>query len=104
MFRLRRNLARAVCGYIKRHGGVKAFKTIDLIGCNRHELRAHLERLFKPGMTWENYGRIWHVDHKKPCSLFNLADVEEQRTCFHWSNLQPLFAAENISKGNRYVA
>jgi hypothetical protein len=56
---------------------------------------------FRPGMTWENYGPVWHVDHIKPCAKFDLTDPDQQRACFHFSNLQPLFADENLRKGGR---
>lgn len=49
-------------------------------------------------MTWGNYGPIWHVDHKRPCAGFDLTDPAQQRECFHYTNLQPLFAEENMSK------
>jgi hypothetical protein len=61
-------------------------------------LRAHLEAQFVPGMTWANHG-AWHVDHIRPCASFNLEDPAEQRVCFHFSNLQPLWAQDNLAKG-----
>jgi len=57
-----------------------------------------MEGLFKPGMTWENYGE-WQVDHKIPCVNFDLAKESEQYRCFHYSNLQPLWAEDNLRKG-----
>jgi hypothetical protein len=53
-------------------------------------------------MSWENYGK-WHIDHIIPCSSFNLSLPEEQRNCFHYSNLQPLWAKDNIFKANKSV-
>lgn len=86
---------------LKSSGATRAGKTSDLLGCSIKVLRIHLERLFKPGMTWENYGPVWHVDHKLPCAKFDLTDPKQQKLCFHWMNLQPLFAKENIAKGDR---
>lgn len=54
-------------------------------------------------MTWDNRGKVWHVDHMVPCTSFDLSNPEEQRRCFHFTNLQPLFASENISKGNKNI-
>lgn len=82
-------------------GGAKSASTIKLLGCTIPEWRAHLEARFRPGMTWENYGSVWHVDHRKPCSRFDLTDPEQQRACFHFSNTQPLFAKENLEKSDR---
>jgi hypothetical protein len=74
----------------------------DLVGCSRNELKDHLERRFKPGMTWENYGvNGWQIDHVKPCIGFDLLDPHQQRLCFHFSNLRPMWAKENISKSDR---
>lgn len=82
----------------------KTGSSIALIGCSVEQLMAHLKSLFKPGMTWENYGhKGWHIDHIKPCAKFDLTDPEEQKACFHWTNLQPLFAVENLRKGDKYV-
>lgn len=72
--------------------------TLQLVGCSVEELQAHLEKRFEPGMTWDNYGE-WHVDHVKPCAEFDLTDPEQQRACFHYTNLQPLWALDNIRKG-----
>jgi hypothetical protein len=54
-------------------------------------------------MTWENHGRYgWHIDHIRPCASFDLADPEQQRKCFHYTNLQPLWASENMRKGDKW--
>lgn len=82
-------------------GLTKSARTHELLGCTIPELRAHLEAQFRPGMTWENYGPVWHVDHRRPCAWFDLTDPLQQHVCFHYTNLQPLFALENIKKGCR---
>ena len=74
-------------------------KSRDIIGCTRDELRARYESLFKPGMTWENYGE-WENDHIIPMSKFDLSKDEEVKKCMHYSNLQPLWRKENILKSN----
>jgi hypothetical protein len=56
-----------------------------------------LEEQFEDGMTWENHGE-WHIDHRRPCASFDLVDEEEQRICFHHTNLQPMWGTENLSK------
>lgn len=55
-------------------------------------------------MTWANYGKSgWHIDHIKPCASFDLSDPDQQKACFHYSNLQPLWAFDNLSKGAKLV-
>jgi len=81
----------------------KSKRTMKLLGCTVTELWKHLEKQFQPGMTRENYGE-WHVDHIKPCALFDLTRDEEQAICFHYTNLQPLWAVDNIRKGKKYYA
>jgi hypothetical protein len=82
--------------------GGKRRKTRELLGCSWEEARKHLESLWKPGMSWENYGVFgWHIDHITPCSHFDLTTEEGQKKCFHYSNIQPLWAVENWSKGDR---
>lgn len=84
-------------------GHSKSARTLELIGCDIDFLRRWLEAKFLPGMTWENYGE-WHVDHIMPCASFDLSDPVQQRTCFRWTNLQPLWAADNIRKSDNYAS
>jgi hypothetical protein len=79
----------------------KVGKTIELAGCSLEDLMKHLESKFTEGMTWENYGR-WHIDHIRPCASFSLEDPEEQKKCFHWTNLQPLWAIDNLRKSDKW--
>lgn len=81
--------------------GSKAFSSEELLGASIADVRLWLEMQFKPGMTWENMGE-WHIDHIKPCSAFDLTDPLQQLECFNWRNLQPLWAAENLSKNDKY--
>ena len=97
-FKLLSNLRRRVCHAIT--DGHRSFHTKELVGCDIKELMRHLESKFQSGMTWENYGE-WHVDHIKPCSSFDLTDINQQKMCFNWMNLQPLWALENIRKSNK---
>ena len=102
-FRLLENLRSRVLIAIKKDSGEKAYSTIELIGCNVQDLRKHLESKFTEGMSWDNMGvGGWEVDHKKPCAKFNLEDPEEQKKCFHWTNLQPLWALDNLRKGDKW--
>ena len=81
----------------------KEGKTLKLIGCSAKFLSNYIQSKFKPGMSWDNYGVYgWHVDHIKPLSKFNLQDPEEQKKAFHYLNLQPLWAKENIKKKDKY--
>jgi hypothetical protein len=79
-------------------GAKKSIKTVDLLGCSIPELRKHLESKFATGMTWDNR-REWHIDHIRPCVSFNLTDPVQQKQCFHYTNLQPLWRGDNIRKG-----
>jgi hypothetical protein len=84
-------------------GFIKHKRTLELLGCSVPELRRHLESKWLPGMCWENYGE-WHIDHIKPIAAFRLQDRDEQNRCFHWSNLQPLWAMDNFSKSDKWQA
>ena len=99
-FRLCANLRHRLRKVLKLHP--KTASVTALVGCTKPELMIHLEKQFKPGMQWNNYGSVWHVDHIKPCALFYLLDREEQKACFHYSTLQPLFGSENLVKGIKY--
>ena len=80
----------------------KSGNTLSLIGCSGQKLKSYLESKFLTGMDWGNYGiRGWHIDHIMPCSRFDLSLPEEQRKCFHFTNLQPLWAKDNFAKGSK---
>lgn len=96
---LRRRLQKT----IKSKNGHKNIKTMDLIGCTSDELKIYLESKFLPTMTWNNYGEYWHIDHIIPCSSFDLIDEEQQKKCFHYTNLQPLFATTTIIDDVTYI-
>ncbi|MCK5613544.1 hypothetical protein KAR91_67360 [Candidatus Pacearchaeota archaeon] len=84
-------------------------KYYDVLGYTTDDLLSHLESLFADGMSWENQGK-WHIDHRTPKSWFNLLNADgsinykEVRECWSLKNLQPLWAVDNIAKGNRYTS
>ena len=99
-FKMRSNISRRILLALK--GKCKSANTMKLLGANVEQVWKHLESTFKPGMTKENHGE-WHVDHIRPCSSFDLSKPEEQSKCFHYTNLQPLWAKENISKSDKIL-
>lgn len=70
------------------------------VGCDRPHFTAHIEKQFSKGMTWDNYGTVWHIDHVIPLSSFDLLNPEEVRRAGHYTNLQPMFAQENRDKSD----
>lgn len=94
---LRTRLHRAV----RDQGATKGAKTFELLGCRGPELVSYLEKRFRPGMTWQNHGTVWEIDHIIPCAAFDLTLPDQQKACFRYTNLQPLFSEENRSKGAR---
>jgi hypothetical protein len=83
--------------------GDKSMSSIGLTGCSIEQLREWLEAQFEPEMSWSNHGvRGWHIDHIKPCVKFDLSDPVQQRECFHFSNLQPLWWEDNKSKYDKF--
>ena len=81
-------------------GKNKSASTMELLGCSIDKLWNHLESKFEPWMTRKNHG-LWHIDHIKPCASFDLTCPVQQLACFHYTNLQPLSATDNLSKGAR---
>lgn len=102
IFRLKESLYSRLRLAIKEQGAKKHTNTMKLVGCTLDELRAHLESQFKESMTWENYGE-WHIDHIQPCASFDLSDPEQQKACFHYTNLQPLWAKDNLIKSDKIL-
>jgi len=80
----------------------KSGHTTDLLGCSIEFFKQYLESQFQPGMSWDNQGK-WHIDHIIPCSSFNLLVPDQQRLCFNYHNLQPLWARDNMSKSNKII-
>lgn len=71
----------------------------QLVGCSKPDLIAHIEAQFKRGMGWHNYGRGgWEIDHIRQCNTFDLTDAEQQALCFNFTNLRPLWRADNLSR------
>ena len=87
---------------LKQKNADKYNKFYNYLGCSKQDFILYFQAKFKEVMTWENHGE-WHIDHIKPCASFNLLNEEEQKKCFHYTNLQPLWASENLSKGSKYV-
>ena len=97
--RLRRRMRHAIkaAGLDK-----KCDSTSELLGISYQGLKEWLEAQFTEGMTWENRSD-WHVDHIIPCDAFDMTVEENQRICFWYKNLQPLWAEENLKKSNTYT-
>tara|TARA_Y100000389_G_scaffold183941_2_gene201904 strand:+ start:6566 stop:7285 length:720 start_codon:yes stop_codon:yes gene_type:complete len=74
---------------------------LELTSCSIDFLRKYLSKQFEEGMTWGNQGQ-WHIDHRKPCASFDLSNEEDQRKCFHYTNLQPLWGKENMEKSANF--
>lgn len=98
-FRMADRLRSRLYGALR--GRRKTGSAVALLGCSLADAVAHLGRQFRPGMTWENHGPVWHVDHIRPLAGFDLTDPGQLAQACHFTNLQPLWAAENIAKRDR---
>ena len=100
VFKVRNMLVSRISHIVTRRAG-RISSCINLLGCTPLQLVKHLEQQFISGMSWGNYGRsegCWSIDHIKPCASFDLMDQEQQKKCFHYTNLQPLWHIENMRK------
>ena len=82
--------------------GKKCASSSELLGISYQGLKEWLEAQFTEGMTWENRSE-WHVDHIVPCDAFDMTVETNQRICFWYKNLQPLWGPDNIQKSNTYT-
>jgi hypothetical protein len=102
MFKLKDNLRRRIRGFLKLKNMVKNNSTFNIIGCTPEFLKQHIEKQFTAEMNWENYGFFgWHIDHKIP---LNNGKTEEDiiKLCYY-TNLQPMWWSENLSKGKKII-
>ena len=81
----------------------KTDSSLKILGCSIEEFKLYLEKQFLPEMSWKNHGEIWEIDHIKPCSSFDLICETQQKECFHYTNLQPLFKTSDIAKSFGYI-
>lgn len=86
--------------------GKNNISVFKILGYSLQELKTHLEKQFQPGMTWENYGlHGWHIDHKIPKAVFNFETIHDLdfKKCWKLSNLQPLWAVDNLKKQAKLI-
>lgn len=76
-------------------------KFVKICNCSREKFRNWIEYNFTQGMTWDNYGTGWNLDHVKPCSSFDLTDEDKLKECFDWKNTVPVYPKENLIKFNK---
>jgi len=102
--KIRVNIANQIRRGIKKFNAAKLESTLTFLGISISEFLRYLESKFLPCMTWENYGKgddKWNIDHILPCAAFNLSILEEQKICFHYTNLQPLWQVDNKDKNDK---
>ena len=104
LYKLISNFRTAIYQVLKENNIEKNKSYFDILGYTPEELIIHLEKQFKDGMTWDNYG-IWHVDHKFPITSFDIQEMgdEEFMKCWCLDNLQPMWGEENIRKSNKLL-
>lgn len=99
LFRLKKDLRSRLGSTIREQSATTGIR--EHLGCTLEELKIYLESKFLPGMTWENWTQDgWHIDHIKPLALAKTE--EELLKLMHYTNLQPLWAKDNLSKGKKY--
>lgn len=99
-FKLKKTLRNRIRDVLKK--GYKSGSAVSDLGCSVNELKVYLESRFKEGMTWENHGE-WHIDHIVPLAFFDLTDREQFLKACHYTNLQPLWAKENLQKRDKHA-
>jgi len=103
VFKLKEILRGRIYSVLIKNKIPKIASTLILLGCTPECFKSYIESLFKPEMNWDNYGTIWEIDHITACSKFDLTDPEQQKECFHYSNMQPLFKTTLIAESFGYA-
>ena len=101
-FRMKLSLRGRLNSFVYRGRANKIVSNNKLLGCDWIFFKDHIQKQFKAGMNWKNYGK-WHIDHIKPMTSFNLFKLKDQKMCCHYTNLQPLWAWENRQKSNKII-
>jgi hypothetical protein len=101
IYRLSHIVRNRIKQFLKTNNITKKNKTFDIVGCTPEFLKEHLERKFTEGMSWDNQGK-WHIDHIVPLSSAK-TDEEIYKLC-HYTNLQPLWAKDNLKKGDKIIS
>lgn len=96
------NMSRRIRHSLQTHKAGRRWETV--VGYSLDELKCHLESQFQQGMSWDNYGEVWHIDHNRPIDSFDITSVEceDFKECWSLDNLKPMFARENLQKSNKY--
>lgn len=93
--------------HLRSYSGKRSSKFSELVGCSVSEFKMHLESQFQPGMNWQNRlrgSKGWQIDHILPCSQFDLTDPNQRTMCFHFTNMRPAWATDNMLKGKHLKA
>ena len=98
-FKLKVYLRNRIKSALKNATAKKCDFTAKLVGCSLNKLKRHISQQFGSGMTWKNFGK-WHIDHIIPLAVFDLEESSHQKVAFHYTNLQPLWAEENLKKAD----
>jgi hypothetical protein len=97
-FRMCKNLRGRQCQFWK--GTLRSASMVREIGCDRDFFLRHIASQFTAGMTIENHGKVWHLDHIYPLAWVDKDDPAQVRAAFNWRNLQPMLGPENLEKSD----
>jgi hypothetical protein len=97
-----RNCVSRIARQIKTHRRKVRSRTVEFLGCNYEAAAAWISAQFRDGMTWENHGEVWEIDHKRPLASFDLKVEDQRRQAMHYTNLQPLLVHENRAKSDKW--
>jgi hypothetical protein len=101
LYRLTERIRGQLKQAVKRRNFSQSQSTIQYLGVKLKYFKKYLEHKFQEGMTWENFGKVWHIDHIIPISMVDTSKEENIKFVFHYRNLQPMFAKDNLKKSNK---
>lgn len=101
LYKLERRLRCRIYHALIAQGQTKTQRTHKYLGCTSQFFQEWIEYQLYDGMTMDNYGKFWHVDHVTPCASFDLSDPEQLDKCFNWKNLRPYKAEKNLIKNDK---